>query len=134
MLLATIVVRLTALIFLLFGLGFVFAPESLSLMSTGSVPNTLSGVIDMRATYGGLSLGVAFLLWVLAASHATLRAGVLGVALLMAGMASGRFVGIMLDGDANSLMWSYLLLEIIATVFAAWILVRLRTRVTLESH
>ena len=113
-------VRIVALVFLGYGMGFVLVPAPLLQTVVGEVPVASSAWIDMRATYGGLSLGVGVLLWLLAQNQETLRAGVVGVVLLMVGMASGRMVGIVVDGSPNGYMVVYLLLEIITAVLGLW--------------
>lgn len=59
----------------------------------------------MRATYGGLSLAVGILLFLLAASRESLERGLMGVALLMSGMAGGRVYGIVVGGSADAMMF-----------------------------
>ncbi|NKF22836.1 DUF4345 family protein [Solimonas sp. C16B3] len=78
----------------------------------------------MRATYGGLSVAVGALLWALAAHPSSRRAGLLGVLLLLLGMAGGRAVGLICDGPANAVMIAYLLLELSGAALAAWLLRR----------
>ncbi len=113
-------VRVVAAVFLGYGAGFVFVPEPLLKAVVGEVPVAASAWIDMRATYGGLSLGVGALLWVLSVNHQTLRSGVLGVVLLMAGMASGRAVGMVVDGTPNGYMVIYLVLEVLTAMLGLW--------------
>ena len=115
-------VRVVALVFLGYGMGFVFVPEPLLRAVVGEVPVASSAWIDMRATYGGLSLGVGLLLAVLSIRTETLRTGTLGVLFLMAGMAGGRTVGMVVDGSPNGYMMLYLLLEIVTAALAVWTL------------
>lgn len=115
-----------ALVFGLYGLGCVVAPEAMLYWATGSAPATASGVIDVRATYGGMSAAVGALLLLLAWRPETVRIGVWAVLLLMLGMAGGRSVGLLLDGSGNAVMWTYFGLEIL-TATAALLLLR-RTR------
>ena len=116
-----ILIQLTAIVFLLFGIAFVFAPEMLAQLSTGSSPDTPSGLIDMRATYGGMSVAVGLLLFCLAKEE-TAKQGLTGVILLMLGMATGRAYGMLVDGDANDIMVSYLVLKLVAAGIAIWAL------------
>ena len=118
-----LLVRLTALIFVLYGVGFIVAPALLSQYVTGAVPTSASGLIDMRATYGGMSLAIGLLLLHLS-RQSTPRTGLLGVLLLMLGMAGGRVCGMLVDGAANPVMQVYLALEIIAALAAAALLAR----------
>lgn len=115
-----ILVRLTAAVFVVTGMGFVIAPESLSGLVTGGGPATLSGLIDMRATYGGVQLAMGLLLWMLASNPLWLKPGLIGVLITMLGMASGRAYGIVVDGSPNTMMWCFLALEVVVALIAAW--------------
>jgi len=114
------VVRITAAVFALYGIAFLLAPERAAWLVTEAVPGSASAVIDVRATYGGMSVAVGALLFALAADPGLVRKGLLGVILLMAGMAAGRICGIALDGPANRVMWAYLVLEIAVAAVASW--------------
>ena len=109
---------LNCLVFLIYGLGFVLFPESLALLITDTVPQSTSGLIDMRATYGGMSLAIGLFLGFLALESATVRLGIISVTLVMAGMAGGRLLGIVLDGNPNGAMVLYLALEILVIILA----------------
>jgi len=119
-----IVVRLNALVFLLYGIGFLVLPEALSRFVTDTVPRTVSGIVDMRATYGGMSVAVGVMLLVLASGYETVRKGLVGVLLLMLSMAGGRILGMLVDGAGNPVMGGYLVLEIVMAVIAFWLLIR----------
>ena len=80
---------------------------------TDGVPSTASALIDMRATYGGMSIAVGILLAMFAIRQETLRSGIVMQALLMTCMASTRVIGMVLDGEPNVLMFIYLLLELV---------------------
>ncbi len=113
-----IVVRLNALVFLLYGIGFLVLPETLSRFVADTAPQTVSGIVDMRATYGGMSVAVGALLLVLAFRPETVRTGLLGVLLLMLSMAGGRILGMLLEGAGNPVMWIYLALELVMAAVA----------------
>jgi len=113
-----IVVRLNALVFLLYGIGFLVLPETLSRFVADTAPQTVSGIVDMRATYGGMSVAVGALLLVLAFRPETVRTGLLGVLLLMLCMAGGRILGMLLEGAGNPVMWIYLALELVMAAVA----------------
>ena len=117
-------VRLMAVTFALFGVAFVFFPAPLLLETVGEVPVSSSALIDLRATYGGISIAVAIMLFMLAASPQTLKMGVLASTVLMVSMASGRTVGILVDGNANGYMLLYLGLEVLAALIGALLLAR----------
>lgn len=119
-----IVVRLNALVFLLYGIGFLVLPETLSRFVADTAPQTVSGIVDMRATYGGMPVAVGVLLLVLAFRPETVRTGLLGVLLLMLCMAGGRILGMLLDGAGNPVMWTYLALELVMAAIVSCLLVR----------
>ncbi|WP_344936398.1 DUF4345 family protein [Zhongshania borealis] len=116
-----LLINITAAIFALYGLGFVFAPAQLALLITDAAPATATALTDMRATYGGMSVGVGIVLFVLSSKAETIRLGLLAVLLLMVGMGGGRLVGLIIDGAENQIMYVYLALEVVASV-AAWLL------------
>ena len=122
---AVFFVRLTGLIFLGFGVACVIAPAQVLEAATGATMQHPVGLIDLRATYGGMSLGVAVILFVLASSRATLRAGLWGVMAVMLGMAGGRVVGIILSPESNWVMSIYLALEVVAALVSAALLFQL---------
>jgi len=111
-------VALTALVFLLYGLGFVLAPELLSQFVVDAVPASGSAMTDMRATYGGMSVAVMLLLL----ARSDVRLGLVAVLLLMVCMAAGRGYGLYVDGAGNTFMYVYLLLEAMAAMAAVLLL------------
>ena len=117
-----VIVRITAVVFTFYGIGFVVAPELLSQCVTGAIPASASGLIDMRATYGGMSVAVGVLLFVLSSKRGSIENGLLGVIILMLCMASGRIYGIAVDGSANMLMYIYLAIEIGMAGISWWAL------------
>lgn len=120
------VLMLNALVFGLYGVAFVISPETLSLFVTGSAPTTPSGMIDMRATYGGMSLAIGALLLFFSSRDDMTRVGLATVMTIMLGMAFGRLIGIVLDGGANAIMYVYLFLEIAMALLAVVLIQRQR--------
>lgn len=112
-----------AAIFLLYGLLFFVIPiETFQFVVDGTVTSS-SGVTDLRATYGGMSVGVGVILYMLGMSPQMLKMGLVSVFVLMFGMAFGRSVGIIFDGNTNSYMYIYLVLEIAAS-FVSFVLIK----------
>ena len=118
----TTLIWINALVFIAYGLGFVFFPSTLGLLVTGSAPSTSSGVIDMRATYGGMTLGLGVLFGLLARDPRTVRLGVWGIIVVMICIAGGRVFGMIQDGTPNSIMYIYLAAEILMVILASWAL------------
>lgn len=119
-----LLIKVTAAIFAVYGFAFIFAPTQLAVLVTEASPTTTAALTDMRATYGGMSLAVGTLLFILAARPQSVRLGLSAVLLLMLGMAGGRIVGIALDGSTTQIMWVYLALELIVAVAATILLLR----------
>lgn len=122
--LARLMILLTALVFAAYGVGFIVAPLTMLEWATGAVVNTPSAIIDLRATYGGLSLAVGLVLYGLGRSQGGTPLGLRVVIALMLGMGGSRLVGMVVDGGANAVMYTYLVLEIAAAAFATWLLTR----------
>lgn len=115
-------VFLISAIFFVYGLLFIFIPQEALQFVVQTKMGTNSGVIDIRATYGGMSVAVGLFLYVLAKEVNTLRLGLLSVFILMAGMALGRIVGMLLDGKPNGFMYLYLVLELFSCVLSFYFL------------
>ena len=111
---ARFLVWATALFFLAYGLAFALAPLGMIVFVTGDYPEATSGVIDVRATYGGMSVAVGIAMMVMGSRRATLRHGLSIVALVLLSMAAGRILGIVLDGSANVIMYLFLIAELLA--------------------
>ena len=127
---ARILLLLGSGIFALYGLLFSIAPVELARLVTGDAPSSPSALIDMRATYGGMSIAVGMILMLLALKEETIRIGVVSLLLVVVCMAATRIVGIAVDGDANIAMYFYLGLEIVAAVLCSIALVNCRTQET----
>ncbi len=124
------ILRLNAAVFALYGLCFLLAPVWMSQWLTGAAPGTPSGLIDMRATYGGMSLAFGLVLLLLASRQDLANIGLGAVLVMMLGMAGGRVLGMVLDGAANALMYGYLVLELGMAALAGLLILRARTRAT----
>lgn len=119
-----LLIKLTAAVFAVYGIAFIVAPTQLAVLVTEASPTTAAALTDMRATYGGMSLAVGVLLFMLSAKPQTVRLGLSAVLLLMLGMAGGRMVGIAIDGSTTQMMWMYLALELIVAAAASVLLLR----------
>lgn len=115
-------------LFLMFGLGFAFVPKVLAAVITGAAPPTSSAVIDMRATYGGMALGLALIFGLCARTEGYVQVGVQGVLAVMATLASARVLGILLDGGANRFMLMLLAAEVVMAIMARCALTSLKNR------
>jgi len=116
---ATNLLRVNAVLFIVFSICFVVAPEFFAYALTGSEPRTTSAVIDMRATYGGMGLGIGLLFWFLARQRETVTAGLIGSFLVLGAMAMARVVGFFVDGSPNAFMLVLFGAEVLFVVLSA---------------
>lgn len=115
---------LNVLLFGAFGLLFLTAPELFATLITQTAPATTDGMIDLRATYGGMAIGISVLLGILAKQQ-QFKLGLLGCAVIISGIAGGRIIGMLVDGDAGPLMWAFLAVELLFILTSAHLLKRL---------
>jgi len=111
-------IQLNATFFLLYGIGFIFFPVELGQLVTGASPDTTSGLIGICATYGGMSVGLGILLFYLTKNIQTMKIGLLGILFIVGEMALGRTTGIVVDSSPNTIMYAFLLLEIVVVIIA----------------
>ncbi|MEX2556331.1 MAG: DUF4345 domain-containing protein [Actinomycetota bacterium] len=114
--------RIGGAVFLVFGLLYAVSPETLTDPS-GFGPLAPEALTDLRATYGGLQLGIgAFLIWAAydAARH---HAGLMLLAVTISAVAASRAFGLIVDGEATAGMVGALTFEVALSV-AALILLR----------
>ncbi len=121
-------ILLNSVVFLLFGLSFIFLPEILSLYITDSTPTTTSGITDMRATYGGISLGFALFLSITSRKPHLFSLGTKAIILVVGGMAFGRIIGMIQDGSPNEMMYINLVLEMIIVIIGLVLLSKSKSK------
>ncbi|MCS0084256.1 DUF4345 domain-containing protein [Vibrio alginolyticus] len=116
-----LLVYLTALFFLLYGAIFAVFPVDMANLITGSSPNSTSATIDFRATYGGaqFAVGLALILALKIKQDVTLALIIVAITLLF--MAFGRLIGILFDGQPNTLMYVYLVAELVFGLLALFL-------------
>lgn len=73
--------------------------------------NTVSALNELRATYGGMQVGIGLFLMAGARWAALTRPVLLAQALMLGGLAAGRLVGVALDGLPNGFVQALLVLE-----------------------
>ena len=108
----------SAAIFLFFGGWLLTVPTALE--GIGIKLSTAEAVIDVRATYGGLELGLAAFLVVAQARPSWHRAALLLSALCIGGFGCGRLCGIVLAGESTPLMSFFLAIEAIGAAVMVW--------------
>ena len=116
-----LLVYLTALFFLLYGAIFAVFPVDMANLITGSSPNSTSATIDFRATYGGaqFAIGLALILVLMIKQDVTFALIIVAIALLS--MAFCRLIGILFDGQPNTLMYVYLVAELVFGLLALYL-------------
>ena len=113
-----ILITVSALIFVFFGAWLFAVPTALE--AIGIQLTTPEAFIDIRATYGGLELGLAAFLLVAQARPAWHSAAMLLSALCVGGFGLGRLSGIVIEGQGTPLMWFFLGLEVFWTGVMLW--------------
>ena len=115
---AKLLVQFTGLFFIGYGLAFTFFPLEMATMVSGAGPTTASGLIDFRATYGGMTISIGIVLLLLAAKNESLSFALLAISIILLAMAAARGIGMFLDGLPNQFMYGYLFAEIIGAAIA----------------
>lgn len=115
---------LNAGLFATFGLGFIIAPAYFAALFTNGAPATPSGLTDMRATYGGVALGLGLLFAWHGADPARVRGGLRALGLVVAPLAAARLYGMLADGAPNAFMFAFLGAELAVVGAAVWLLRR----------
>jgi hypothetical protein len=123
--LATNYLRATAVLFVIFGASFIIAPEFFAYALTGSEPWTSSALIDMRATYGGMGLGIGLAFWFFARQRETVIAGLIVSLLVLGATALARGIGFFVDGSPNGYMLALFAAEILFVALSASVLKRI---------
>ena len=113
-----ILILLSAGIFLFFGAWLFAVPTALE--GLGIKLSTPEAFIDVRATYGGLELGLTAFLLVAQARSAWHRAALLLSTLCIGGFGAGRLGGIILAGEGTPLMWTFLAIEAVGAAVMFW--------------
>lgn len=112
-------VWVNAVLFVVFGLAFMFAPAYFAALFVDAVPASASAAIDMRATYGGLAGGVG--LWLAYCARVAPAVGLIGVVLLSIPVVFARALGFATEGAPNAFMWTFFGLEILFLAAALWL-------------
>lgn len=125
MLIARLILALNSLGFTLFGLLFLFWPEAM-IAKVGLQATAPAALIDIRATYGGMELGIAAMLGYCAVSIGGTAFGLFAATFAFAGLAIGRLVAIVLSGGASGFTWFLFTLEASSLILDVYALQRLK--------
>ncbi|EPB0666921.1 DUF4345 domain-containing protein [Vibrio alginolyticus] len=116
-----LLVYLTALFFLLYGAIFAVFPVDMANLITGSSPNSTSATIDFRATYGGAQFAIGLALILVSKIKQDVTLALIIVAITLLSMAFGRLIGILFDSQPNTLMYVYLVAELVFGLLALYL-------------
>jgi uncharacterized protein DUF4345 len=114
----------SSLVFVGVGAGFLLIPARYAHILEISLPTAMAR-LDVRATYGGLELGVGIFLILCTVRRKWIRPGLWALALATGGFAAGRLVGLVAEGTISSFMLSFLVLELVVTLLAVFLLRRI---------
>jgi hypothetical protein len=112
---------INALLFVIFGLAFVFVPDQASPMFLGVPAPGGDLLVDMRATYGGLSLAVGVAMGYCAYRSELLKPGLILALLVTLGLLTGRVVGIVDAGSVGPAMYQSLGFEVFLSSLFGWL-------------
>ncbi len=95
--LGSVLLWATGLMSVAFGMAYIVSPTSMVEL-TGGVAPTPAAATDVRATYGGLQLGLgAYLLWSALAPE-RFPSALLALSLIAGAVGGSRLVGVLVDG------------------------------------
>jgi hypothetical protein len=123
--LARILLWINAACFLIFGTAFLIAPAGMTNLLSGTTPSAPNVLIDIRATYGGMALGIGLAFAFCARRPATVRIGLIASLCVASGIVCGRLIGILVDGSPNAAMIALLVGDSLFIVLFAIVLRRL---------
>lgn len=107
---------LNALMFIGFGLGFILVPETVTPLFLGVPAPQGDLLVDMQATYGGLSLAAGLYMARCAIIRQFLVQGLLVAFLVAACVLVGRIAGVQGAIDPGPAMYQSLWLEVVLTI------------------
>ncbi len=110
------------LIFLGFGSWLFIAPQALEPLGIQLLEPAAR--IDVRATYGGMELGLAAFLLLCLLRDAWVRVGLTAAGCVIAGFGCARLAAIALEGQGTPLMWRFVAIELASTLLILWVLKR----------
>lgn len=113
------VLLVNGVVFSVVGAFFLVFPAQMAHLVTDGAPGTPSGLIDMRATYGGVLLAVGGLMLGSLKRPETRSYGLVLSIAVLGGMALGRVLGMVSDGPANLMMYLFLAYEIVFIALSA---------------
>jgi len=116
-----LILALSALAFLAFGLAFLVSPAPMAALVHITVLSPTAHT-EIRAMYGGLEIGLGVVLLTLLGRQDHVVVGLRVALFAFAGMALGRLAGLVVDGVWQPVMWLLLAIEVAAAALVVWAL------------
>jgi hypothetical protein len=113
----------SAVVFGAIGVYFLAAPDQAAAAIGLSLDNDTART-DVRATYGGMVLGVAVFFGWAALEESRYEAGLWSMGLVYGGLALGRVLAIAQGQRPNPMIWAYLAIELVVTLASVLLLLR----------
>jgi hypothetical protein len=114
-----IVLALSAVIWLPYGVYCFFAPDALAGIA-GVTAGSTTGSIELRAMYGGLQLAIGALAGAGALRAALERPALVALAFLCAGLFLARTAGALFEGELSAYTASGLVFELGSALLVGW--------------
>ena len=105
-----------------FGVAFLLAPAKMAAYVDLGVTSHVA-LIELRAFYGGIELGLGCFLAIAAVRKEWHAPGLLAALLSLLGIAAARVYGISREGSASFLIYVFLAIEVAGVLAAGWGLV-----------
>ena len=118
-----IFLALSTLVWLPYGLYCLFRPEALA-GAAGVAFHSATGTTELRAMYGGLEAALGVLAGLALLRPSLVRPALVAIAFLTAGLATGRLIGVALDGNLSSYTATALAFELSSALIALALLRR----------
>ena len=119
---------IAGIMWLVYGIYLLAAPQALA-STAGVAATSTTGLIELRAMYGGLEMAVGAFALAAAALPWMLRSGLLAMGLSCAGLGVTRLASALAAGEFSTYTRQGLALELTLTVLALWLFLReVRTR------
>jgi hypothetical protein len=114
---------IAGLMWVIYGIYLLVMPQALA-ATAGVTATTLTGVIELRAMYGGLEMAVGAFALSAAVLPGMLRSGLLAMGLACAGLGVTRLGSAAAAGEFSTYTRQGLALELTLTVLALWLFLR----------
>ncbi len=111
---ATFFLRIIAAILFIFGIIYLVNPAMLA--AKAGITADPSGLTDIRATYGGVQIGIAVFLFWACRSEAYLKPALVATLVIFGSVGAGRLYGAIADGALSGFNQIGLGFEIVLTV------------------